>query len=76
MGKFGVEIDAVERKRAMQKKTENLKAHDYVLRGMEYLRRRTRSENLYARQMFKKAIELDPQYASAYVGLGHTYMVY
>jgi len=36
VGKFGVEIDAVERKRAMQKKTESLKAYDYVLRGMEW----------------------------------------
>lgn len=75
VGKFGVEIDAVERKRAMQKNTENLKAYDYVLRGMEYLRRRTRSENGKARNMFEKALELDPQFASAYVGLGHTYEV-
>jgi len=75
VGKFAVEIDAVERMRAMQKKTENLEAYDYMLRGMEYLRRRTRLENGKARHMFEKAIDLDPGFASAYVGLGQTYQV-
>jgi adenylate cyclase len=75
VGKFAVEIDAIERKRAMQKKTENLEAYDYVLRGMEYIHRRTRSENSKARNMFTKAISLDPDFASAYVGLGLTYQV-
>jgi adenylate cyclase len=42
---------------------------------MEYLRRRTRLENRKARQMFEKAIDLDPGFASAYVGLGQTYQV-
>lgn len=46
-----------------------------MLRGMEYLRRRTRSDNIQARKMFEKAVALDPQFASAYVGLGHTYEV-
>jgi adenylate cyclase len=75
VGKFGVEIDTVERKRAMQKETESLKAYDYWLRGMEYLRRRARSDNVKARNMFEKAVELDPQFSSAYVGLAHTYEV-
>jgi adenylate cyclase len=75
VGKFTVEIDAVERRRAMQKKTENLEAYDYWLRGMEYQHRRTRLENRKARQMFEKAIDLDPGFASAYVGLGQTYQV-
>jgi adenylate cyclase len=75
VGKFAVEIDAVERRLAMQKKTENLQAYDYWLRGMEYLRRRTRLENRKARQMFEKAIDLDPGFASAYVGFGQTYQV-
>ena len=75
VGKFAVEIDTVERRRAMQKKTENLEAYDYMLRWMEYLRRRTRLENRKARHMFEKAIDLDPGFASAYVGLGQTYQV-
>ncbi len=75
VGKFAVEIDAAERKRVMHKKTESLEAYDYQLRGMEYFRRRTRSDNRKARQMFEKAIELDPDFAYAYVGLGRTYQI-
>ena len=60
VGKLAVKIDAAERKRVMHKKTASLEAYDYLLRGMEYLRRRTRSENRKARQMFEKAIEIDP----------------
>ncbi|MCZ6575660.1 MAG: tetratricopeptide repeat protein [Gammaproteobacteria bacterium] len=70
---LAVKVDAVERKRAMRKDTDNLEAYDYVLRGWEYLARTTRSTNMEARQMFQRAIELDPRYASAYVGLGWTY---
>ena len=43
------------------------------LRGMEYLYRFTKEANAQARQMFEKAIELDPQYAEAYAWLGWTY---
>jgi len=75
VGKLAVKIDAAERKRVMHKKTESLEAYDYLLRGMEYHRRRTRSENRKARHMFEKAIDIDPGFASAYVGLGRTYQV-
>ena len=35
----------------------------------------TKEANAQARQMFEKAIELDPQYAEAYAWLGWTYLV-
>jgi tetratricopeptide (TPR) repeat protein len=59
----------------MHKRTESLEVYDYLLRGKEHLRRETRSENIKSRQMFGKAIELDPNFASAYVGLGRAYRV-
>ena len=71
---LAIKVDEVERTRAMRKDTDNLEAYDYVLRGREYFSRTTRSANSQARQMFQKAIELDPLYASAYVGLGRTYL--
>jgi adenylate cyclase len=71
---LAVKIDTVERARSMRKGTENLEAYDYVLRGQEYLRRRTRAENIKAEEMFTRAIELDPSYATAYVGLGGRYV--
>lgn len=70
---LAVKISEAERARVLRKRTENLEAYDYLLRGWHYYDRKTRSANSQARQMFKKAIELDPQYASAYVALGAYY---
>ncbi len=59
--------------------TNNLEAYDYWLRGVESLLRalyeRKKEANAQARQMFEKAIELDPQYAGAYAGLGFSYFL-
>ncbi|MDA2916692.1 tetratricopeptide repeat protein [Nitrospinae bacterium AH_259_B05_G02_I21] len=71
---LAVKIDAAERARVMRKDTKSMEAYDYLLHGLEYDRSRTRSGNIKARQMFEGAIELDPRYASAYVGLGTTYL--
>ena len=57
----------------MRKRTDSLEAYDAFLRGMEYYLRLTKEDNLRARQMFEKAIALDPQYAEAYARLGWTY---
>jgi adenylate cyclase len=69
---LAVKISEAERSRVWRK-TGNLEAYDYLLRGWYYHDLRTRSANSQARQMFKKAIELDPQYAAAYVALGSDY---
>ena len=70
---LAVKLTDIEKGRTFAKPTENLVAYDYLLRGRDYLARTTRSTNLKARQLFEQAIELDPRYASAYVGLGWTY---
>jgi tetratricopeptide (TPR) repeat protein len=57
----------------VRKRTDNLEAYDYYLRGTESLWRFTKEANAQARQMFEQAIELDPQYAEVYAGLGMTY---
>jgi adenylate cyclase len=68
-----LKISAAERKRAIRKDTISLKAYDYVLRGLEHVRLRTRVDNSKAQTMFQRAIKLDPLYATAYVGLGDAY---
>jgi adenylate cyclase len=70
---LAIELTHLEQDRAFAKATANLEAYDYVLRGWEYDSRATRSANFEARKMFQKAIELDPDYSSAYVGLGKTH---
>jgi TolB-like protein/DNA-binding winged helix-turn-helix (wHTH) protein/predicted Zn-dependent protease len=57
----------------VRKTTENLEAYDYYLRGLAYFVRFTKEANRQARQMYEKAIALDPQYAQVYVDLGYTY---
>jgi TolB-like protein len=47
----------------VRKRTDNLEAYDYYLRGLEYWVRLTKEANAQAVQMFERAIELDPTYA-------------
>ena len=57
----------------VHKHTDNLEAYDYFLRGQEYYWHFTQEANAQARQMWEKAIALDPQYAEACTWLGWTY---
>ena len=64
-----------ERGQLTHKQTDNLEAYDYYLRGRELYYRATQEMNAQARQMFERAIELDPQYAAAYAMLGFTHWI-
>src|SRR5262249_18579885 len=55
--------------------TNNLEAYDYYLRGWQLFLSLTKETNAQARQMYEKAIALEPQYAGAYAGLGATYWI-
>jgi tetratricopeptide (TPR) repeat protein len=57
----------------VRKRTDNVEAYDSFLRGLEYYVRTTKETNVQARQLFEKAIALDPQYAEAYAFKGLTY---
>ncbi len=57
----------------VRKHTDNLEAYDTFLRGVEAFYHFTKEANAQARQLFEKAIALDPQYAEAYARLGVTY---
>jgi serine/threonine protein kinase/Tfp pilus assembly protein PilF len=58
------EKKAIERDRSV-----NVQAYEYYLRGRQFIHQWSRSGLEYARQMFRRAIELDPDYALAYAGL-------
>jgi adenylate cyclase len=70
---LAIRVDVAERARVMRKDTDSLEAYDFALRGEEFLLRGTRSANIKAKEMFKKAIKLDSNYALAYAGLGWSY---
>ncbi|MCX5800824.1 MAG: protein kinase [Candidatus Eisenbacteria bacterium] len=61
------------KERIERKPTENLEAYDYYLKGREYYYRYRRQDNENAIELFKRALELDPNYALAYAGLGDAY---
>ena len=52
-----------------QAPTDNIEAYTFYLRGRELFRRSQKPNLLQAREMFAKAIELDPAYARAYAGM-------
>src|SRR5262249_51422649 len=68
-----LQLSLQEQGYSVRKHTDNLEAYDAFLRGMEYVWRTTKEANAQARQLFEKALALDPQYAEAYVWLGWTY---
>ena len=49
--------------------TTDVQAYEYYLRGRKFYYQYNRRGAEFARQMFEKAIELDPRYALAYAGL-------
>ena len=68
-----VKLTKEEQERFWPTPTDNLEAYEYYLRGKPYFWRYTRETSAQARQMFEKAIELDPEYAEAYACLSETY---
>ncbi|MBI4546727.1 MAG: protein kinase [Ignavibacteriae bacterium] len=66
-------LSPAEISRIEQKPTENLEAYAYYLKGREYYYRYHKQDNEHAIELFKKALELDPNYALAYAGLGDAY---
>lgn len=70
---LSVQIRDAERARVARRYTRNLHAYDYFLRGQTAYFARHQAENSTARDMYRKAIELDPTFARAYAGLALTY---
>jgi adenylate cyclase len=66
VGAIAPKLEQVEIERAKRKPTESLDAYDYFLRGMAAFHQFTKPSNEEALALFSRAIELDPQFASAY----------
>jgi TolB-like protein len=68
VGAISPQLERAEIERAKRKPTESLDAYDYYLRGMAKLHSGSREANEEALPLFYRAIELDPEFASAYAG--------
>lgn len=66
VGAIAPKLEQAEIERAKRKSTESLDAYDYFLRGMAGVHRWSRHENAAALDAFYRAMELDPDFASAY----------
>jgi adenylate cyclase len=66
VGAIAPRLERAEVERAKHKPTESLDAYDYFLRGIASLHSWTKESNDEALRLFNKAIELDPDFASAY----------
>jgi tetratricopeptide (TPR) repeat protein len=66
VGAIAPKLEQAEIAYGNRKPTESLTAFDYYLRGKAYLYRATQSGSSQALQLFNKALEVDPQFASAY----------
>jgi len=69
---MAVKLTEAERIRLGRPPTGVLEAYDLVLRGNEARYRTTREANAEARRLFVQALDLDPNYARAYLGLAWT----
>ena len=74
-----VKLTPEEQERFRSVPTNNLEAYDYLLRGREAYfhawHEHRKEANVQARQLYEKAIELDPQYAAAYARLVLSYWI-
>ncbi len=64
-----IKLSPQEEKAIARKPTESAQAYDYYLRGRQYFYQWRRKSFDFARQMFARAIVIDPGYARAYAGV-------
>lgn len=73
LAQLPVKLGEAERRRTVQRYTRNLEAYETYQRGQLALQLRRREDNELARELFRRAIALDANFARAYVGLAMTH---
>jgi TolB-like protein/Tfp pilus assembly protein PilF len=72
-GKLRLRLSGAEKGRLTKRYTENAEAYGLYLKGRYFWNKRTLETLEKSIEYFKKAIELDPDYALAYVGVADSY---
>jgi TolB-like protein len=75
VGAIAPKLEQAEIERTKHKPTESLDAYDYFLRGMACTHRMTRAATTEALELFARASELDPDFASPYGAAAFCYVV-
>ena len=73
---LGLSLSEREQRRFVKASTKNVEAYEFYLRARKLFQQWTRQSIELARQMFERAIELDPDFAAAWAGLAtaHVYL--
>src|SRR4051794_27146464 len=66
-------LSALDAATTRRRPPSNLHAYDYYVMGLELHFQFTKDELVKAEEMFRKAIEIDPQFARAYAALADLY---
>jgi len=72
-GELRIRLVDSEKRVIGKRATENTEAYTYFLQGRELLREDSEASVRQALSLFEKAIELDPRFARAYVGVAECY---
>ncbi len=73
VSQLAVQLTAVERQSLAKIITTNPRAYEYFLQGREYFYKFSREDIVKAREYYKQAFKLDPDFALAYAMLAWTY---
>ncbi len=69
-----LKISPTEIREIGKKPTANIQAYDFYLKGRDYYFQEGKTNIDYAMRMYEKALEIDPDFALAYTGLGDAYV--
>jgi adenylate cyclase len=70
-----IELTAGEQMRVHRKHTSSLKAWNFLGQGVELFYRRNKTDNARARELFNRAVEVDPGYALAWALIAWTHWI-
>jgi len=71
---LGLALSEREEFRFVRPSTRNIEAYEAYLRGRKLYHKWTRQSVEFARQMFERAVKIDPDFAAAWAGLANTYV--
>src|SRR5688572_4711076 len=68
-------LDESRRRQVAAGHTQSIEAYDHFLRAQALFLARSPGQNLEARELYRRAIEIDPRFARAYAGLSMTHAI-
>jgi adenylate cyclase len=71
---LGLALTEREEFRFLKPSTTNIEAYEFYLRGRKLYYKWTRQSVKFARQMFERAVKVDPDFAAAWAGLANAYV--